>query len=1232
MPIDMNVFIQQANIAADDTQFYVKNENITQESTLTGLKKLSIFARRAENNSAAKSFLTALSNDNHYADYLAQVRAPLDALISAHKPLTAGVVRETMQNLQLAENLAKAVNAGMNFALDNKIPQGHGTSFGQFAAARDLPLETTEDYQKAIKEYLLEQVIPKNEMYLTKLPDTGSQERNKATEKILKSVAAPLTGQNGFFAKQIDTLFEAGYAAFSFENLIHSFHTENLPVLEQLNAFSDNLLFNIANSPNPANTLKLFNEAAGAVPENDLTSLLIHSFETGISLDSPESRANCITHYMVERQGTSAVETVMTAHDLPKEFASAIGHNPEVAAKARKLLAENPGAGHMPTQARVAEALAQAAEELTEKYETQLQEFKGMAENPICDLKPALSVATMPRYINCLLAGERLFEPLLADGIALDETFIGDLAKYVEAMNSATHSVKGDFGTDDSNQVAQNSVRILFAKHNVNPLQYLEVMNRIEHKFGKLASDLTVLNHACQIRELGFNGFTFLRSKGSTMYRALESHAKALITMLNHDQKVELHLADTQGLAPENPLEAQEREGRLLEQYLEKKFQKESGLESISSALRDFAEHSGLRMPALAEEDRARLERAEENVLFRENELLANAVHAEYIPSTGRLIENRTDAFISLFAAIALEHDLTGIDIGKLDLTAFTESVRSALNRTVSGAMEENKPVAAEDLHRAVHDAVTDELMKLKGILDGIDAAEGFTAEEKAIIKDTVQETGLRDTAAVLALVNGARENGFLVSLENAASPAANANQIAETSLAMMEKYLDVRRTLPENFAGSEDAITFMLGFAMKNVKLTNAQALALFENLNGSLAQNVASTFNWAADLCEGSPQKMSLMIGTPQMMSVLRMLAEAKAKGNADIESMFFSGSIEGAHQIPGGPYGMMNTLKIKLGREIISDSHIALSDHVPPYGREEWRVLDTLIQRLEPTVKNPIGQIVLPNLISNAGTKILQAVDKNGEIQTKDLWRALVGNKCPSHVNDENFFETAYAVLYGNYAKQYRKACPNMPEFAVQQIFMSTLKLGFSAEKLIELAKPGASISLGDISYCMDMSSLRGYTEKNAFGLVTDFSRKNPQTTLSFQNARGNSYSLNPFDIPEVENNANHPEFIMIMDTVRNMTHSDAQFRRVMQAYSQASLIAPRTFSQVFPGVQYSEHGNFRISAREQADGSVLVDIRTDDKQPLLMHEQFKIETDGSHTCTVFNMSRPKVRKRK
>lgn len=35
-------------------------------------------------------------------------------------------------------------------------------------------------------------------------------------------------------------------------------------------------------------------------------------------------------------------------------------------------------------------------------------------------------------------------------------------------------------------------------------------------------------------------------------------------------------------------------------------------------------------------------------------------------------------------------------------------------------------------------------------------------------------------------------------------------------------------------------------------------------------------------------------------------------------------------------------------------------------------------------------------------------------------------------------------------------------------------------------------------------------------------------------------------------------------------------------------------PRVLSTCFPGVEFSEHGNFSVSAKEQQDGSVLVDI--------------------------------------
>ena len=116
-----------------------------------------------------------------------------------------------------------------------------------------------------------------------------------------------------------------------------------------------------------------------------------------------------------------------------------------------------------------------------------------------------------------------------------------------------------------------------------------------------------------------------------------------------------------------------------------------------------------------------------------------------------------------------------------------------------------------------------------------------------------------------------------------------------------------------------------------------------------------------------------------------------------------------------------------------------------------------------------------------------------------------------------------------------------------------------------------------------------------------------------------------SIHPQWIPNEENRPDHPTIRGITDFWRDMTQSDAQLRRLGQAFSQASLIVPRIYSQCFPGVQYSEHGAFAMTAQARADGTIVVDIGTAPDAPVAMHEQFEIRPDGSHACTAFTMRR-------
>ena len=159
-----------------------------------------------------------------------------------------------------------------------------------------------------------------------------------------------------------------------------------------------------------------------------------------------------------------------------------------------------------------------------------------------------------------------------------------------------------------------------------------------------------------------------------------------------------------------------------------------------------------------------------------------------------------------------------------------------------------------------------------------------------------------------------------------------------------------------------------------------------------------------------------------------------------------------------------------------------------------------------------------------------------------------------------------------------------------------------LGVPPRKLLELIEPGSSLSLNDVRMSLEMTSMRDVTPESVYRLGEDFVRQGQSATLRFTKADGTSLSVHPVKIPRHEISEDHPVLRPILDFWRGMTHSETQFLRVAQAFSQTPLIAARFMSGVFPGLQYNEHGAFMMSAVEQADGSIVMDINGDPTLPL------------------------------
>jgi hypothetical protein len=94
---------------------------------------------------------------------------------------------------------------------------------------------------------------------------------------------------------------------------------------------------------------------------------------------------------------------------------------------------------------------------------------------------------------------------------------------------------------------------------------------------------------------------------------------------------------------------------------------------------------------------------------------------------------------------------------------------------------------------------------------------------------------------------------------------------------------------------------------------------------------------------------------------------------------------------------------------------------------------------------------------------------------------------------------------------------------------------------------------------------------------------------------------------------------------MDHAQSMSASPAQKARMLQAFSQAALVMSRLLSTTFPGIEFSEHGNFSVTATQRDDTTVVINIDSDPGLPLRFHQQYINEPNGDHRCSEFVMER-------
>ena len=514
--------------------------------------------------------------------------------------------------------------------------------------------------------------------------------------------------------------------------------------------------------------------------------------------------------------------------------------------------------------------------------------------------------------------------------------------------------------------------------------------------------------------------------------------------------------------------------------------------------------------------------------------------------------------------------------------------------------------------------------MGLKDTLDDIGAlpAERFSDADKDVMKEIAQRYGVRDAGAIAEAFTAAKELPVPTGLVNLARLDQTPGRFTQAVMDISERFCAFHERYAQ-LPGSEDLLPMMCDFILEGM---TPDELA---NVSANMQSDMAHTLSGACLHIvghPGAPRDTAPLMGATQIMNNLRQNAEYRLGHNPQVDPMYFNDEINHLCEMPGDAESPLSRLG-RFAPGVITDFDVQMNRHAERLTPQQWEQLRGIHTQLAQTAQGAQG-FLLPYWVESSASDLLAALEANRgkPLSNRQIWDAMVGGPMPRGISAEHFGADLIKSVSKMYVGLLQAAAPDMPQPVMDAALMNSSSFGLSPKKLIALTRPHAHISLNDISVATGMGSLSGIDEETAYGLVTDFRRRGKNTVMQFEDRNGNGFATSPFSISDEENTSENPHFTEIIGRVRDMTHSEGQLARVIQCFSQAPLIMPRVLSTCFPGVEFSEHGNFSVTAKEQQDGSVLVDITSDPSLPLILDMQIRVGTDGSHTFERLDMSRP------
>jgi hypothetical protein len=436
----------------------------------------------------------------------------------------------------------------------------------------------------------------------------------------------------------------------------------------------------------------------------------------------------------------------------------------------------------------------------------------------------------------------------------------------------------------------------------------------------------------------------------------------------------------------------------------------------------------------------------------------------------------------------------------------------------------------------------------------------------------------------------------------------------------------ETRRELQAETIG---AFRAALALTLDSLQLSGDQERELFTAVAGARGLELGRACTSLAALCvdRGIPnagEHHARLLCGMNALNHLRMILGPRVGEELEEEAFYYTEPVMNARDIPGAVFDQAERVFHIPSADL--PGFAALASVTPKLTGAEWNTLQPVLQTVGNSISDSFDRGIVMRMVAANAPELLEAARANRgrPLSPNQIWRTVIGGRPPRGLSADNLGARMYETGANSLFKRALALNPDADRDGLQGLLQFNLGRGIPFQTLHRAFQPGGRLGLADIRLSPPVpGSLADYTEGNAYGLVTDWRRRQngpdgrPSMMIIETPGVGN-FSAPHLPLSDAENVADNLIFAAIMDHCRTACRTDLQFRRVMQSLSQAGTVHLRMLAEYLPGLSTSEHGHMDSTVTPQANGDVVVELGNGpDDRPFGAHIRITVTPEGKTT---------------